>query len=100
VFDSDGLVRLRKAWGLSQEELARRSGLATVTIAKLEEGRIVDPKASTLLKLARALGCQVDALLREPAGVGGARPPREPEAIQQALWEDLATSSESSESQR
>jgi transcriptional regulator with XRE-family HTH domain len=44
-------------------ELARRSNLATVTVAKLEEGRITDPKASTLAKLAAGLGCAVDDLV-------------------------------------
>ena len=62
MFSGQALARIRKAQGLSQEDLARVSGLATVTIAKLEEGRNSDPKASTLSKLARALGCQLEQL--------------------------------------
>ena len=62
VFSRQALVRIRKAQGLSQEDLARVSGLATVTISKLEEGRNFDPKASTLSKLAKALGCRMEQL--------------------------------------
>ena len=43
--------------------LARRSGVATVTVQKLEEGRIRDPRGSTLAKLAAVLGCSVESLL-------------------------------------
>jgi transcriptional regulator with XRE-family HTH domain len=67
TFSSSALAELRRAKGMSQEELARRAGLATVTVAKLEEGRIADPKSSTVGKLAAALGCPVDRLL-EPRG--------------------------------
>ncbi len=62
MFSKQALARIRKAQGLSQEALGRVSGLATVTIAKLEEGRNSDPKASTLSKLARALGCRLEQL--------------------------------------
>lgn len=65
-FSGASMANRRRRLGLSQEALARRSGVATVTVAKLEEGRVVDPKGSTLLKLAGALGCQVDALLTRP----------------------------------
>jgi len=37
--------------------------LATVTVAKLEEGRTPDPKASTLAKLAAGLDCKVGDLV-------------------------------------
>lgn len=61
---------MRKKRKLSQEGVARRSGLATVTISKLEEGRSNDPRMSTVCKLAKALGCSVDAFLSEEAGLG------------------------------
>lgn len=70
MFSADSLVRLRKARGYSQEELARRSNLATATVAKIEEGRSTDPKTSTLAKLARGLGCSVEALLAEVRPTG------------------------------
>ncbi len=61
MFSSTNLSRMRKKQGLTQEELARRSGLATATISKLEEGKSTDPKMSTVLKLAMALECSLDA---------------------------------------
>lgn len=63
MFSPEALARMRKSRGLSQKELARRSGLATVTVAKLEEGRVIDPRASTLSKLAKALECPLETLL-------------------------------------
>lgn len=63
LFSAHSLVEMRRLKGLSQEELARRAGLATVTVSKLEEGRILDPKASTLGKLAIGLGCSVEDLV-------------------------------------
>lgn len=68
LFSPQRLATWRKSQGLSQEGLARRAGLATVTIAKLEEGWNRDPRVSTLLRLAEALGCSLDALL-QPEGL-------------------------------
>lgn len=66
-FSRRALQRLRKGRKFSQEGLARRSGLSTVTVAKLEEGRSIDPRASTLGKLAKGLGCSVDKLFETTA---------------------------------
>jgi transcriptional regulator with XRE-family HTH domain len=63
VFDSDALIKLRRAKGFSQEELAKRIGLSVATVSKLEEGRIGDPRGSTIVKLALGLSCRVDDLL-------------------------------------
>src|SRR5215472_6060796 len=49
------LRRLRIGAGLSQEELARRSGLAERTIARLEQGRSQRPHPESARRLARAL---------------------------------------------
>ena len=71
MFSAANLVFMRKVKNFSQEEVARRSGLATVTISKLEEGRSNDPKVSTVSKLAKALDCPIEALLhQEPAQSG------------------------------
>lgn len=56
-------MRLRRAKGVSQEELAKRTGLSVATVSKLEEGRIADPRVSTIVKLALGLSCRVDDLL-------------------------------------
>lgn len=81
------LEAARKAAGLSQETLAERAGLSRMTVQRTEAGQI-DPRLSTLLVMARALGLElmpVPAALRpqleefvraggrvlgQPAGVG------------------------------
>lgn len=48
----------RRAAGLKQDELARRAGVSRMTVQRIEAGTI-DPRASTLLVLARALGLEL-----------------------------------------
>ena len=45
----------RAAAGLTQDELAERSGISRVTIANLEGGKIADPRVLTIRALIRAL---------------------------------------------
>jgi transcriptional regulator with XRE-family HTH domain len=56
------LQALRTKRGLSQRELAEKSGISREYIARLETAR-QDPTLSTLEKLAKALGVKVAALL-------------------------------------
>ena len=70
LFSAENLVRIRKERQLSQDGVARRSGLATATVSKLEEGKSSDPRMSTVRKLAKALGCPVEALFSEDSEVG------------------------------
>jgi transcriptional regulator with XRE-family HTH domain len=58
------LKRLREAAGLSQPALASRAGLSADAVRAIEQGRRADPKGSTLLRLAEALGTGVEDLLR------------------------------------
>jgi transcriptional regulator with XRE-family HTH domain len=51
--------RERRGWSL--RELGERSGVSYVTIANIEAGKL-DPRLSTLERLARALGISVRAL--------------------------------------
>lgn len=69
----DRLKELRKAAGLTQQALAVAAGLSISLVIHLEAGRILDPRASTLRALAKALGTTVDALL-EDAGDDQAEP--------------------------
>ena len=69
MFAAENLVRIRKERKLSQEGVARCSGLATVTISKLEEGKSSDPRMSTVRKLAKGLGCPVEAFFSEDSEV-------------------------------
>ena len=56
------IKRLRAVRGWSQEELAKKAGLARAYIARLEIGRH-DPSLSTVVKLAKALKVTVGELV-------------------------------------
>ncbi len=60
----DGLRRMRKARGWSQEVLAERAGLATDYLGFVERGENV-PTLTVILKLARALDVDAAELLSE-----------------------------------
>jgi transcriptional regulator with XRE-family HTH domain len=54
---------LREAAGLSQQEVAVRGELSLSLVAKLEQGKKADPRASTLLALGRALSVKPGQIL-------------------------------------
>jgi predicted RNase H-like HicB family nuclease/DNA-binding XRE family transcriptional regulator len=54
----------RKQAGLSQEELARKAGIAPTSIVRLESGEVRSPRLSTLHKLSRALQIPVAELVQ------------------------------------
>ena len=58
---ADKLKRARLRAGLTQPQLAARSGVPQPTISRLEAGKY-KPQHGTLLRLARALGVSLDAL--------------------------------------
>jgi transcriptional regulator with XRE-family HTH domain len=57
------LKSLREKAGLSQQDVAVRGDLSLSLVAKLEQGKKADPRASTLLALAEALSVKPGALL-------------------------------------
>jgi transcriptional regulator with XRE-family HTH domain len=57
------LKRERRGEGLTQAELAERSGVAQSTIAQIEGGGRPTPHPRTLAKLAEALGLRARDLL-------------------------------------
>jgi transcriptional regulator with XRE-family HTH domain len=59
------LRTLREAIGLSQQDVAERAELSLSLIAKMEQGRKADPRASTLLALAGALGVRAGQLIED-----------------------------------
>jgi ribosome-binding protein aMBF1 (putative translation factor) len=61
----DKLRRERRGEGLTQAELAERSGVAQSTIAQIEGGARPNPHPRTLKKLAEALGVQTRELLED-----------------------------------
>jgi transcriptional regulator with XRE-family HTH domain len=53
----------RKAAGMTQEEVARRTNLTLKAFGELERGDVRDPHISSLASIARALGVGVMDLL-------------------------------------
>jgi transcriptional regulator with XRE-family HTH domain len=60
------LRKLRHERGLSQEEVARRTGIGLKSYGDLERGKATDPHYSTLRGIARALEVTVEELVEEP----------------------------------
>ena len=67
----------RRAAGLSQQDLADRSGLSIRAISNLERGRTRRPYRASLLRLAESLG--LNGVGREEFLAAGRRPPSAPE---------------------
>lgn len=60
------LIRnLRYAKGLGSEELAALARISRTALHQIESGRTEQPRAATLLKLARALGVAPEDLMRK-----------------------------------
>jgi transcriptional regulator with XRE-family HTH domain len=66
---NERLKQLREAAGLTQEQLAKASGLSVSAVSKLEQ-RGIDPSWSTVLRLAQPLGVTVIAFAED----GGPKP--------------------------
>ncbi|MEV6492249.1 helix-turn-helix transcriptional regulator, partial [Actinoplanes sp. NPDC051633] len=70
------VVALRRERGLTQEELATRTGLSVRSIRDVESGRVSRPRISTVRLLADAFGLTGDdraefvAAADEPTGAG------------------------------
>lgn len=52
----------REAAGMSQEELAKKSGVNRTTLSGLETGTLKNTSTKTLFAIAKALGVTVDAI--------------------------------------
>ncbi|WAL64649.1 helix-turn-helix domain-containing protein [Amycolatopsis cynarae] len=76
------LRQLRRAAGMTQEQLAERSGVGVRTIRRLETGEPTDPRLGTVKLLADALGLAPDERRRLLAEAGGT-PDRTPEAAEE-----------------
>lgn len=57
------LKKHRVEAGLTQEQLAEKSGISRVTIANIERGNVAFIKSSTVIKLADALKVNPQVLL-------------------------------------
>ena len=58
------LRKVREATGISQQELARRSGVLQQTISKIEKGETLNPGVETLNTLARSMGRELSDVYR------------------------------------
>ena len=65
---------IRESCGLSLTDLAKRCRISKAYLSQLENGRSSRPSAEFIVRISRALGCSVDALLGsrelEPAMAG------------------------------
>lgn len=59
-----GLRKIRKLRMITQEELATMIGITQAMVSHYETGRRV-PDLETAAKIANALGCKVDDLIKE-----------------------------------
>ena len=64
-FPETNLRRLRDAYGCSQQELSRLSGVSLRSIQMYEQRRkdINKAQAETLLRLSKVLGCSMEQLM-------------------------------------
>ena len=62
---SYNLKKIREAKGLTQSELAKKSGISRITINRIENGSQKDIMVGNLNKLAAALKCKVSDLICE-----------------------------------
>lgn len=57
------LRSIRESKGMSQTELAEKSGVGRVTINRIENGELNETTSGTLIKLAKTLQVPVDSLI-------------------------------------
>jgi transcriptional regulator with XRE-family HTH domain len=58
------IADLRKARGMTQQQLADMAGLAQQNLARVETGRY-SSRLDTLAAIADALGCQIDFIIKD-----------------------------------
>ena len=65
TFDRNRLIELREEKGFTQYELANAAGITVMTLNKIETSEEAKPLASTLKKIALALGVDIDEFKEE-----------------------------------
>ena len=61
----ENIRKLRQQKKMSQDRLSKKADLALNTIVKIEAGENPNPTLKTLQKIAKALGIEVEKLLRD-----------------------------------
>ncbi|AUY52848.1 helix-turn-helix domain-containing protein [Streptomyces sp. CB01881] len=85
------LRRLRKQSGLTQEQVAERSGVSVRTIRRLETGKSTDHRVGTVNLLADALGAGPEDRLRLAATLAKAPPEEAPGKASEFLSDSAPT---------
>jgi len=69
------IARLRQQVGMSQTELAAKAGMSTPNISRIENSPGQNMTLGTLVRLAKALGCEVEITFRarRDAGIRGSK---------------------------
>lgn len=62
---ASNVQRLRKAAGMTQQQLAAAAGLSITAVSQIEQGQTPNPRADTIRALARALSCTTDDILND-----------------------------------
>ncbi len=73
--NGEALSDFRDQAHLTLEDLEAASGVSYTTISRIENGRIISPRWSTLKQIANALGVEVDALVIYRTGSAGPKLP-------------------------
>ena len=60
----ENIKRIRNKLGLTQDDLVRKSGVKHTTLTKIESNVVVKPSVQTVAKIAKALGIQMEELLK------------------------------------
>ena len=76
---------LRKAHGLTLQQVADRGDLAKSYVWEIESGKNTNPSISVLTKLCNALGCSLDAIVGREVYM---KPSLRPEAMKIAVEVD------------
>jgi len=58
------IKKARNKLGLTQDGLVRKSGVKHTTLTKIESDVVVKPSVQTVAKIAKALGVQIENLLK------------------------------------
>lgn len=61
----DKIIYLREKLGLSQNKLAKRAKVSQSVLSDIEKSPKIDPRLSTLRKIAKALDVPIEDLVRE-----------------------------------
>jgi predicted transcriptional regulator len=58
------IKKYREKHEMSQDKLSKLAGVTLYSITKIESGATLDPRVLTVKKIAAALSCSVDELLK------------------------------------